>query len=243
MLFFPLDIENIKDFERVREEFGLPYRKSLPIQLATGMQMFRDQKQMHVRMDTIVKKYLYYSRDAIVKQIKKIDNRLTKIMLENHVPGVERYNTEVYHAYLASEEWDNKKEAMIFPTGPFDLCWDCHRPISLATAELHHVTYKRLGKEIWTDLRPLCTTCHQYRHPDKVGLPADIVNPLEVVTIPDVVVLEEYKSKKALKCLINGRELPIPKFAIKTHSEIKQEGDIGTLVISRNIAVDKGLIN
>lgn len=46
----------------------------------------------------------------------------------------------------------------------------------------------------------------------------------------------------ALLCQIDGEEVWIPKSTIDSESDVKEEGDEGTLIITESIALDKRLI-
>jgi hypothetical protein len=64
-----------------------------------------------------------------------------------------------YRAYIQSNAWRDVKRryrASKLPQG----CYICgSRPV-----DLHHKTYKRLGREHLTDLLPLCRTHHDATH-------------------------------------------------------------------------------
>ena len=60
------------------------------------------------------------------------------------------------------------------------------------------------------------------------------------VQIPDVVVIKD--TGRALLCEIEGEQIWIPQSQIDEDSEVYQEGDEGTLVITEWIAEQKGLI-
>jgi hypothetical protein len=62
---------------------------------------------------------------------------------------------------------------------------------------------------------------------------------IDKVRIEDVIVLKA--TDKALLCDINDDEIWIPQSQIDDDSEVFQEGDEGTLVISLWIAEQKGL--
>jgi len=236
-LYFPFQLRNSTDFENYRKQWGIPAKKSLPVPLAIAMQMFVDYHQFHMRIDAIVLKYFFYSRDVIRRQLKFIETNITEILANNQVMGVKRFEKKSYEEYRKMPEWCNKKAAMITPTGPFDRCWDCLRPISLSTVHLHHMLYDRVGFELWTDFRPLCATCHAFRHADKLPTVTG------VATIDNVRVLQDTGVNKALLCEVDGEKVFIPKFAIKEQSRVKKMGDTGILVIDRKIALEKGLVS
>lgn len=63
-----------------------------------------------------------------------------------------------YAEYLSSPEWRwRRMVVMVLARG---LCWDC-----LGRADqVHHLTYKRRGRELLADLVPVCDKCHDGRH-------------------------------------------------------------------------------
>jgi len=71
----------------------------------------------------------------------------------------------VYREYLDSKAWQAKrKEAFAYHGCK---CADCGATERLA---VHHVTYKRLGREKMKDLLIVCEDCHSIRHEDKAGV-------------------------------------------------------------------------
>jgi 5-methylcytosine-specific restriction endonuclease McrA len=75
-----------------------------------------------------------------------------------------------YHAYLRSPEWEAKKLKMFQLRGRH-----CERCGSRKDIEVHHKTYKRLGRERYEDLEVLCGYCHgleggyERLHDERVG--------------------------------------------------------------------------
>ena len=66
------------------------------------------------------------------------------------------------------------------------------------------------------------------------------VSPKDTVEIEDVLVLRE--TEKAILCEIAGAEVWIPLSQVDDDSEVWQEGDEGTLTITRWIAEQKELV-
>lgn len=65
-----------------------------------------------------------------------------------------------YDQYLCSPHWQVFKQE--FWNQTHRICFSCkstHQPLSI-----HHLTYKRLGKEKISDVVPLCTSCHEKIH-------------------------------------------------------------------------------
>jgi len=69
-----------------------------------------------------------------------------------------------YEAYINSPEWKMFRLRIFAVRGA--RCEDCAS--DSGTLHLHHLTYKRFGKERDSDVRILCVSCHQKRHPGKL---------------------------------------------------------------------------
>ena len=65
-----------------------------------------------------------------------------------------------YLAYLASPAWRARRAAFVATHGALR-CAACG---SGERADLHHLTYERLGAELDADLTPLCRRCHEAVH-------------------------------------------------------------------------------
>lgn len=64
-----------------------------------------------------------------------------------------------YQEYLASDVWASKRERVLERAkGACEACG-----IEQAT-QVHHVTYKRVGREPLFDLRAVCISCHEDLH-------------------------------------------------------------------------------
>jgi 5-methylcytosine-specific restriction endonuclease McrA len=70
-----------------------------------------------------------------------------------------------YSEYLRSDRWAAKRSAALKHHG--HRCGICG---SVRSLEVHHLTYKRLGREKMKDLQVLCCDCHRIRHEDKPGV-------------------------------------------------------------------------
>lgn len=64
-----------------------------------------------------------------------------------------------YIEYLNSQHWKNLRSKLI---GVYRVCAKCGKQTS--NIQLHHLTYKRLGREKDSDLLPLCDSCHKGEH-------------------------------------------------------------------------------
>jgi hypothetical protein len=64
-----------------------------------------------------------------------------------------------YGQYLRSQHWADKKAEYRASSMP-QRCMACDAP----NYQLHHISYCRLGKELLSDLMPLCDDCHHKVH-------------------------------------------------------------------------------
>jgi len=78
------------------------------------------------------------------------------------IPRRGRPQVEDYSAYLLSDHWKAKRQEAFKYHGP--ACHECGATESLV---VHHMTYRRLGREKMKDLRILCGPCHRLYHKDK----------------------------------------------------------------------------
>lgn len=80
-----------------------------------------------------------------------------------------------YRAYLRSAAWKRRRKAVIARQG--GRCMRCPNPVQ----EVHHRTYKRIGREEPGDLVGLCRPCHLRHHggrPKRNGA-ADVLTDLQ----------------------------------------------------------------
>jgi hypothetical protein len=67
-----------------------------------------------------------------------------------------------YARYIRSDEWKRKRAAILRACK--GRCESCQKR---KATQVHHLTYKRLGRELHSDLVALCHKCHSREHPDK----------------------------------------------------------------------------
>jgi len=65
-----------------------------------------------------------------------------------------------YQTYLRSPEWKARRQVAI--TKAAGRCRDCGKPTS--RFEVHHLTYRRFGREHPKDIRAICRDCHKRHH-------------------------------------------------------------------------------
>ena len=70
-------------------------------------------------------------------------------------------NERFYEQYINSRKWLVRRAFVLFMSER--RCADC----GARASHVHHVTYRRLGKELLDDLVPLCSACHDGRHSKK----------------------------------------------------------------------------
>lgn len=71
-----------------------------------------------------------------------------------------------YSDYIASDRWLRKRQKALQHYGS-----KCSRCSSTSNLQVHHVSYRRLGREAMRDLQVLCDYCHRIEHePDGVKL-------------------------------------------------------------------------
>lgn len=87
-------------------------------------------------------------------KIIKIQEELPATKPETEVKPI------IYQEYIKSEEWRRLRKRWIDKFGMSCVC-------GLKGLDLHHHTYKRLGKELLTDLVLLCRECHEFVHTRK----------------------------------------------------------------------------
>jgi 5-methylcytosine-specific restriction endonuclease McrA len=75
---------------------------------------------------------------------------------------------ELYVEYMASPEWFDRRDEWIAQwrtrTGVAPFCLVCLTAWHAESDDLHHVTYARLGRELFADLMALCRPCHRDLH-------------------------------------------------------------------------------
>lgn len=79
---------------------------------------------------------------------------------KNKQPKFQRPN---YHEYIKSKRWYRRRRRIIRKR---QVCEYCQSKNNLT---VHHLTYKRLGRELEKDLVLLCWRCHEHQHEDKMA--------------------------------------------------------------------------
>lgn len=74
----------------------------------------------------------------------------------------ERAWFDLYHEYLASPEWAVLRAQVVERDAG-----ECRRHAGVRGDVVHHLTYRRIGAELLSDLMLLCTACHDWAHETK----------------------------------------------------------------------------
>lgn len=74
-------------------------------------------------------------------------------------PRLRLFSNTKYGRYLVSPEWRERRAAAIAAQG-----FKCQRCGRRRDLQVHHKTYKNLGKERDEDLEVLCRDCHEIHH-------------------------------------------------------------------------------
>lgn len=76
-----------------------------------------------------------------------------------------KHYTKFYLTYLRSNEWFKVREKVLKLDG-----FKCRKCSSSLRLQVHHKTYKRLGRERMSDLITLCYLCHKSHHKQSIAL-------------------------------------------------------------------------
>ena len=91
-------------------------------------------------------------KESSKKKIKKKFKKKNKIQHK-------KWTKKNYAEYLNSSHWFNFKRA--YYKKHKRICSYCGSKVNI---HLHHLTYKRIGKETFEDVVPLCKECHIAEH-------------------------------------------------------------------------------
>lgn len=82
---------------------------------------------------------------------------------QSYKSSKKRDDTVDYHEYINSPEWRAKRQDFIKSPDTSNECYGCQAAHKTGF-HLHHVTYERLGRERFEDLRMVCEPCHKAIH-------------------------------------------------------------------------------
>ena len=100
--------------------------------------------------------------DNYVEIAKKILGRLGDRLhrgSDQEWDAVPVFNVIEYPSYLVSEEWAERRAIMLNRAD-----YHCQLCNSRESLQVHHKTYKRIGRERISDLLVLCSDCHAVQH-------------------------------------------------------------------------------
>lgn len=88
---------------------------------------------------------------------------IIKTSTKNSIVNIKNNNMD-YNTYIKSERWKHKRQLKL---NRMPYCEKCGYYIDLEgkNMHVHHLTYKRLGAELFSDLQTLCSNCHKKQHP------------------------------------------------------------------------------
>jgi len=69
-------------------------------------------------------------------------------------------NKKEYEKYLKGKHWQDLRAKKLKES--YFACDECD--VANEELHIHHLTYERLGKELLSDLRVLCVSCHEKVH-------------------------------------------------------------------------------
>jgi 5-methylcytosine-specific restriction endonuclease McrA len=69
-----------------------------------------------------------------------------------------------YQDYMSGLAWARRRRAWRAAYVDEPVCQICAEPWTLTRGDLHHRSYRRLGRELDRDLIPLCRRCHSALH-------------------------------------------------------------------------------
>ena len=114
-------------------------------------------------------KLLIKNKDAFVSGIRRRKNKTRIVDLrKNHYNHIVCSDTgEVcrsYKEYLRSKHWELFKKRYKLSKMYTGKCFICSKHYGRTGENLHHITYKRVGHELLTDIVSLCRVCHRNVH-------------------------------------------------------------------------------
>ena len=102
--------------------------------------------------------YIFYIPPDKLIDVDDTNNRMI-YYVETEVFLIGRNRKEVYHEYLQTEEWFNKRNKVLKFSD-----YKCNRCASLENIQVHHLNYNTIGSESMGDLEVLCNNCHKKAH-------------------------------------------------------------------------------
>ena len=79
--------------------------------------------------------------------------------VETRVQLISRHYKKVYHSYLNTKEWHDKRNKMLKYAN-----YKCSRCENTEKLQIHHLNYNTIGDELLSDLEVVCVSCHKKIH-------------------------------------------------------------------------------
>jgi hypothetical protein len=119
----------------------------------------------------------YIPNDMVISQNDCVNGEIVEIFtIETSVYLTTRDYKRVYHSYLNSEKWHDKRNQMLNFAD-----YKCSRCNETENLQVHHLNYNTIGEESLSDLEVVCVSCHKKIHKIK-NTPTTINNVLTCLT-------------------------------------------------------------
>ena len=102
--------------------------------------------------------YVFHISPDKLIDVDHTNNRMI-YYVETEVFLIGRNRKEIYHEYLKTEKWFNKRNQVLKFSE-----YKCNRCKSMENIQVHHLNYSTLGDESLSDLEVLCSDCHKKVH-------------------------------------------------------------------------------
>lgn len=95
------------------------------------------------------------TKDAILEEVERLSALMPRWMAWRKME--EKYGPrKTYHAYLQSDEWKAKRDAVLKRAGG-----KCEACLTRDAWQVHHITYEHKYMEPCYELRAVCDPCHE----------------------------------------------------------------------------------
>ncbi len=151
-----------KDRDRDRHQFAIS--PGLAVRLNEDAQRILRPRNRGTDEQREAEMKAYYAEQEAAKQAQWTPpadfNKPTYIVNRTPAQLIEFYRAMPYSEYLETDHWKlTKKAAMRRANFTCQKCKIPGKPL-----QVHHLTYKRLGREADNDLQSLCFDCHKAVH-------------------------------------------------------------------------------
>jgi len=102
----------------------------------------------------------YISNEICLGEHEIPDWGLSEVFnVETRVELISRHYKKVYHSYLNTKEWHDKRNKMLKYAN-----YKCSRCENTENLQIHHLNYNTIGDESLSDLEVVCVSCHKKTH-------------------------------------------------------------------------------